>query len=147
MVQGAIKCAERGMHMKKTLQRVGVAVFSAILLLGCFGSAGALDITTAQGATQVRIPLILMLSRSIAGAEFAIEVSGGITSVRLERSAAINSATLTPVVEKSGKTYFGFFSGGNNYTPDANGQLDVGYLVLGYSGGAQSVTITETRTI
>ena len=132
--------------MKKIWCRIGTIVLCAVLLVTLGAAALAADIEVESTATQVKIPLALALSQSIAGAEFTIDLSEGLTSLKFEKAPGIGAATLTPVIEKNGLFYCGFFGNDNNYTP-TGGQLDIGYLVLDYAGGAQTVTIRETRIV
>ena len=132
--------------MKKIWCTIGTIILCTILMFSFSISAFASSVEVGQSATQVRIPLVLEISESIAGAEFTIELSGGLSSLKLEKAQVIAAATLTQVVEKNGSFYCGFFGSDNNYAP-TDGQLNIGYLVLDYSGGAQTVTIRETRIV
>lgn len=101
----------------------------------------------AEEKREVRVPLSLEAPHAIAGAEFEIEYTPGLKLIAFEKSEAIASAFTTPIVEKNGKTYLGFYHASNELLPQ-NGVLDVGYLVFEYSGEPdQSVTVTEAKYV
>ena len=111
-------------------------------------SAEDVDGQSAETSNQLLIPFRLKLSDAVAGVEFKLTDSSGLTFVSLEKSESIDAASLTPVVTKDGVIHFGFYSAENGFRPDASGFLDVGWLALDYSGtGRQSITISEARTV
>ena len=120
-----------------------MALLSTFLLLGL-----ASDMMTVEaGENVVKAPLVVDLSHAIAGADIAFEYSSGLTFVEYERSEAVKSALLTPVVEKNGTTHLGFYWDSNVYEPQ-DSKLDMGYLVFEYNGtDAQTVTLTEIKLI
>ncbi|MCL1975681.1 MAG: MSCRAMM family adhesin SdrC [Firmicutes bacterium] len=95
---------------------------------------------------QVKIPLIVDVSHPIAGADISFENTSGLVFTNYEPSDAIRQASFTPIVEKNGKTRLGFYSIDNIFLP-TNSKLDMGYLIFEYSGGKQSVTLTEIKLI
>jgi len=96
---------------------------------------------------QVKVPLVIDLSYTIAGAQFTFEYSTGLEFVSYEKSTAVSSALTTPVVVKNGYTSVGFYNADNKYVPE-NGKLDVGYLVFNcLNDNSQKVTLTEIKLV
>ena len=129
-------------------QRMGIRALSlalcviTVLVMGLSSLAGA-----AEPDNEVRVPISLSVDYAIAGAEFQIQYSSGLIFVKFEKSEAIKSAATTPVVQKRGKTYLGFYSGSNDYVP-VNGLLDIGELVFTSSGsGKKTVKITQVKYV
>lgn len=132
--------------MKQDVKNLRILVVSICMLL-CFSLNFAVAAQEDTAQEEVRVPISLQVPHAIAGAEFEISYTSGLTFTKFEKSSVIQSAMSTPVVEKNGKTYFGFFSGSNDYVPE-NGVLDVGFLVFAYSGEPnQSVTVTESKYV
>jgi hypothetical protein len=110
-------------------------------------SSATLTVTANITGTEVKIPVVIAVSKSIAGANFEFKPTSGLTFAALEKSAAVNSAVVTPTEIKNGNTYVGFFSGNNNFTP-TGGALNIGNLVFSSSGASgQSVNMTEVEII
>jgi len=120
----------------------------ALFMLICLCAVGGLSISGAAAETeQVKVPIVIDISKPIAGAEFEFEYTDGLEFVGFEKSEEVKSASTTPVVKKGEKTYFGFYAAENNYAPQ-NGKLNVGYLIFNYNGnGEQSVVITEAKFV
>ena len=96
---------------------------------------------------QVQVPLVIDLSHSIAGAQFAFEYTAGLEFVSYEKSDSVSSALTTPVVVKDGHTHVGFYNTDNKYM-SKEGKLDMGYLVFNrLSDNPQQVTITEIKLV
>ena len=129
--------------LRKSINILLIFLLSAVLSF----SAIAADIVAESGAQQVKVPLVADLSDDIAGAQFAFSYTDGLSFADYEPSGAVESAGVTPAVEKDGVTYLGFFSGANDFAPQ-NGKLDMGYLVFDYTGDEpQSVTISEIKLV
>ena len=129
--------------VRKSINILLIFLLSAVLSL----SAIAADIVAESGEQQVRVPLVVDLSDDIAGAQFAFSYTDGLSFADYEPSGAVESAGVTPAVEKDGVTYLGFFSGANDFAPQ-NGKLDMGYLVFDYTGDEpQGVTISEIKLV
>jgi len=127
--------------MKKMLC-VLIALFC---VLPCF-NLGAVAAAGGE-AGEIRVPITLNVPTAIAGAEFEFSCTSGLTFISFEKSETIQAASITPVVEKNGKIYFGFYHGSNDFEP-VNGVLDVGYLIFDYSGEPnQSITVTEAKFV
>jgi len=98
-------------------------------------------------AQEVKIPLVVDLTDSIAGVQFGFSYSDGLIFTDYERSVAVIAGSMTPSIEKDGVTYMGFFEGANVFAPQG-GKLDLGYLVFAYTESSdQSVTITEVMLV
>jgi hypothetical protein len=96
---------------------------------------------------QVKVPLVIDLSYTIAGAQFTFEYSSGLAFVSYEKSEAVSSALTTPVVVKNGYTSAGFYNADNKYVPK-DGKLDAGYLVFNcLNDDSQKVTLTEIKLV
>jgi uncharacterized integral membrane protein len=134
--------------MKKILYRIAkplLCLFCLIPALFLCANAAAQDTEGAAG--QVKVPLIIQLPHAIAGAEFKFSYTEGLEFVSFEKSEAIQSALTTPVVERDGSSYLGFFTGDNSCVPE-NGELHAGYLIFNYSGApSQSVTLAEAKLV
>ena len=122
-----------------------------LLLLICIvpcislNALAAIEVSGEKG--EVRVPIVLSVPHAIAGAEFEFTYTSGLRFVAFEKSETVRSASTTPVVEKNGNTYFGFYHGSNDFVPE-NGVLDVGYLIFEYSGEPkQSLTVTEAKYV
>lgn len=122
----------------------GFALLLSIFLASCSSND---TLTVKIGENLVKAPLVIDVSHAIAGADIAFEYSSGLTFIEYEQSATVQSALLTPVVEKDGATHLGFFKEANEYTPQ-DSKLDIGYLVFEYTGkDAQIVTLTEVKLV
>jgi hypothetical protein len=96
---------------------------------------------------QVKVPLVIDLSYTIAGAQFTFEYSTGLEFVSYEKSNDVSSALTTPVVVKNGCTSVGFYNADNKYVPK-DGKLDVGYLVFNcLNDVSQKVILTEIKLV
>ena len=104
-------------------------------------------VTVAAGATEVTISLACTTGKgALAGVQFAIEYTPGLEFEKFETQPGI-SATLTPAIEKNGKTYIGFYAGSNTFVPVENTLL-LGYLAFAYTGEeTQTIEITELKLV
>ncbi len=131
-------------HVKeKTLSVLTVLLFAIFCFSPkVYASASELNVTK-----EVRVPITLEVPHAIAGAEFEIECTAGLKLISLEKSETIATAYTTPIVEKNGKTYFGFYQGSNDYEP-GNGVLDIGFLVFEHSEEpGQYILVTEAKYV
>jgi len=118
---------------------VMVLVFGASVL--------AAEIEVDPETKEVRIPLVVDVTKSVAGAQLSFSYTDGLEFIAYEQSASVISGSQTPTVERDGLTHIGFFSGSNEYEP-VDGKLDIGYLVFAYiEDGDQSVSITEIKLV
>lgn len=135
--------------MKKN-QQLRMSMLFAIVLT-CITLFGSTIIAMAEGttdaSTQERVPITVSVSSPVAGVEVECEMTPGLKLSSFERSDAVGTASITPIVEKNGKTYFGIFMAENNCVPE-KGKLDIGTLIFDYSGAEnQSVTITSVKFV
>jgi hypothetical protein len=133
----------------KLSKRLLCAITTMLCLFVCITShAAAATAVGGVAGEQVKVPISLQIPYNIAGAEFEISYTSGLTFVEFEKSEAIASAMTTPVVAKdNGKTYLGFFTAENEYAP-VDGWLDVGFLTFEYNGEPeQSVTVTQAKFV
>jgi hypothetical protein len=124
-----------------------LCTLAATLCLSAFFVSHAIAAANGAAGEEVRVPISLEVPYAVAGAEFEISYTSGLTFLSFEKSEAIASAATTPVVEKNGSTYLGFYTANNDYVP-VDGWLDVGYLIFLDSGEpGQSVTVTEAKYV
>ena len=128
----------------------GAIFFCLLLCLTVFVSGSALavvNIDVEDGTQQVQIPLIVDFSDSIAGAQFSFSFTDGLDFVVYEPSEVVDTGIQTPVVEKGGFTYIGFYSASNSFKP-VDGILDMGFLLFDYQGtGIESILVTEIKLV
>jgi len=107
-----------------------------------------LTVNPAIVGTEMKIPVTIALSQSIAGAEFEFTYTGGLEFNSFEKSAATQSAMLLPPAVRNGKTYVGFAAANNNFVPQG-GALNAGNLVFSMTPGAagQSATMTKVKLV
>ena len=131
-------------HVKeKTLSALTVLLFAIF----CFSPNANASESEHNEPKEVRVPITLEVPHAIAGAEFEIECTAGLKLISLEKSETIATAYTTPIVEKNGKTYFGFYQGSNDYEP-GNGVLDIGFLVFEHSEEpGQYILVTEAKYV
>jgi len=114
-------------------------------LFFCFCAVLLLSITAF--ADEVKVPVAIALQKPVAGAQFKFSHTDGLEFVSFERSDAVKSAIMTPIVAKDGYINVGFFGRENSFIPQG-GALDAGYLVFNHSGAAdQSVAMTEVKLV
>lgn len=138
-------------NRRKTMQFKGkILSIIAVLSLMTFCVSANINASSTEETKEpknVRIPLELEVSHAIAGADFVIEYTSGLKFLSFEKSDTISTAYTTPVVEKKGKTYFGFYYGSNDFEP-IDGLLDVGYLVFEHNGDPdQYMLLTEAKYV
>ena len=98
-------------------------------------------------ADEVKVPVSIALKKPVAGAQFKFSHTDGLEFVSFERSEAVRSAIMTPIVAKDGYVHIGFFGRDNSYVPQG-GALDAGHLVFNYSGAAdQTIAMTEVKLV
>ena len=120
-----------------------------ILVVACCASDESYVLASDDNSSveEVKVPVSIHTSKSIAGAEFKFSYTDQLTFVSFEKSEDIMSASLTPVVEKDGSTHLGFYTANNDYKPQL-GKIEVGYLIFEYAGDInQSVTIEEVKMV
>ena len=119
------------------------------LMLGLSSAALAVDLTVPGTTNELRVPLDLITGNgAFAGLQFTVELSGGITFTKYDRSATTFNSASPVQTSKNGKLYLGVFSDSNNISPKSNGELHLGDLVFGYTGSAPvSVTISEFKLV
>jgi hypothetical protein len=131
-------------HVKeKTLSVLTVL----LITIFCFSPNANATESEHNEPKEVRVPITLEVPHAIAGAEFEIECTAGLKLISLEKSETIATAYTTPIVEKNGKTYFGFYQESNDYEP-GNGVLDIGFLVFEHSEEpGQYILVTEAKYV
>ncbi|MDR3295305.1 MAG: S-layer homology domain-containing protein, partial [Clostridiales Family XIII bacterium] len=117
---------------------------AAILLVAAIFPVQALALEVPQGQTDVRIPVTVSTSGTVAGVEIGFSYTNdGLSFVRFEPSAAVSGAQQISA-ERYGTTWVGFYSDTNAYGSAAGGQLDMGSLVFDYTGdAANTVSLTN----
>jgi hypothetical protein len=93
--------------------------------------------------SEVRIPLVFTTNGdAVAGAEIEFSYTGGLEYVGYQPTSDAENQVGTQIGDK---TYAGFFSATNRYTP-TNGSLAFGSLVFHYTGSQpESVTVSEVK--
>ena len=126
-------------------RKIGIALILALVMI--FSSVNALAITVDVGVTEVKIPVIIDLTYSVAGVELSFEYTSGLQFVSYEAASSLQGATELPDVVENGRTIVGFYGSDNRFAPQG-GQLNIGTLVFSYTGNdAQTVTVVETGII
>ena len=129
--------------LQRRLKSLAIALLICISMFGMATIAYATD--TEESPSQVKVPIKVSTSDAVAGVEVECELSSGLTLVSFEKSDVVKAASITPIVEKNGKTYFGIFMAENECIPE-KGKLDIGNLVFDYTGEPdQKVTITSIK--
>ncbi|MDR2708154.1 MAG: hypothetical protein LBB87_05365 [Nitrososphaerota archaeon] len=131
-------------HKKNSNKIISIFLAAAVLLLI---NVVPVSFGAVADECQVQVPLIIDLSHAIAGAQFTFEYSAGLEFVSYEKSAAVSSALITPVVVKNGYTHLGFYNADNLYGPK-DGKLDIGCLVFNcLNDVSQKVALTEIKLV
>lgn len=126
--------------MRKSLKKF-VSILMALTILF------SLAVPTALAAEQIKIPITVKIPKSVAGVEFDFTYTDGLKFVKWEKSDAVKTAGQTGPAVNNGVTKAGIFTASNDYAPDANGELDLGYLVFEGDTKDQSVTIAKTMYV
>ncbi|HHY83726.1 MAG TPA: hypothetical protein GX505_13765 [Clostridiales bacterium] len=134
----------RVMHFKEKMLNILLLIFFTVF---CFSQNINASTASPNEANEVRVPITLKVPYAIAGAEFEIEYTPGLKLLSFEKSETIGTAYTTPMVEKNGRTYFGFYHGSNDYAPK-DGVLDIGFLVFEHSGEPdQFILVKEAKYV
>ena len=132
------------MRIKKTISVLICLVLAFSLVQTAIANTTIVPI----GDIEVRVPLNAATTRgNIAGVQFAVSCPSGLAFLNFEPSQALASAAETPLVNRDGKTYLGFFAGENSIAPVDN-TIFLGFLVFAYTGNAPlTFEITELKLV
>lgn len=131
--------------MRNSLKKIASLLMALVILF-------SMAVPTALAAEEIKVPISILIPHAVAGVELEMTFTSGLEYVRWEQSTAIRGAGYVDNVANggyadSGVLKAGIFTAQNKYTPDANGKLDLGYLVFTGTTAGQTITISEAKFV
>ena len=127
--------------LKRYLRRILTGTVALVFIFAA-ATVSASAIEVPRGVTEVKVPVSLEAASAIAGAEISFTKTSGLKYLRYEPASGLEH----PVrADADGKTWVGFFSSANKYSPAA-GKIAMGNLVFSYEGDAtEHVKVADVK--
>ena len=131
--------------MRRTLKKFASLLMALVILL-------SLTVPAAMAAEQIKVPISITVPHAVAGVELQLTISSGLKYVSWEKSSTFKGAgyvdnVANGVYADTGVLLIGLFTQKNAYAPDANGKLDLGYLVFEGSTADQEIVISSAKFV